>query len=123
MAMDHKHVVEEINAGFAENDLEKVLSFCTDDFEWTMVGNTRVKGKDAIRKWMASMNAEPPQFTIQQVVAEGDAVIACGDMTMKESRNAEPHDYSFCDCYRFRRYRVAELAAFVIQTDKKGAHI
>jgi uncharacterized protein (TIGR02246 family) len=122
VAVDRKAVVEQINAGFAENNLEKVLSFCTDDFTWTMVGDTTVRGKDAIRKWMASMNPEPPQFTIQQVVAEGDAVITRGDMTMSETRDATPHAYSFCDIYRFKGDQVAELTAFVIRTDRTKAH-
>jgi uncharacterized protein (TIGR02246 family) len=84
MAASRKAIVQQINEAFAENNLEQILSFCTDDFVWTMVGDTTVKGKEPIRKWMASMNPEPPQFTIQYVVAEGDFVITRGDMTMKE---------------------------------------
>ena len=121
MAADRKAIVEKINAGFAENNLERVLSFCTEDFVWTMVGDTTVKGKDAIRKWMASMNPEPPQFTIQQVVAEGDVVIARGDMMMKNSKEQNPHAYSFCDIYRFEGDRVADLTVFAIMTDKTKA--
>ena len=52
MAANRKEIVQRINEGFAENDLEKVLSFCTDDLTWTMVGDTTVRGKDPIRKWM-----------------------------------------------------------------------
>jgi len=122
MAADRKAIVEQINKGFAENNLEKVLSFCTDDFTWTMVGDTSVKGKDAIRKWMASMDPEPPQFTIQQVVAEGDVVITRGDMMMREPNDSMPHSYSFCDIYRFKGDRVIELTAFVIRTDRTKAH-
>ena len=122
MAADRKAIVEKINAGFAENNLERVLSFCTDDFIWTMVGDTTVKGKDAIRKWMASMDPEPPQFTIDQVVAEGDSVITRGDMMMKDTKEATAHSYSFCDIYRFEGDRVAELTAFVIRTDRTKAH-
>jgi ketosteroid isomerase-like protein len=47
MGGDRKAVIEQVNAAFAENNLEKVLSFCTDDFIWTMVGDSSVKGKDA----------------------------------------------------------------------------
>jgi uncharacterized protein len=121
MAADRKAIVEKINAGFAENNLERVLSFCTEDFIWTMVGDSTVKGKDAIRKWLASMDPEPPQFTIQQVVAEGDVVVTRGDMMMKTQHETEAHSYSFCDIYRFHGDRVAELTAFVIKTDKSNA--
>jgi len=122
MSADRKAIVEQINNGFAENNLEKVLSFCTEDFVWSMVGDTSVKGKDAIRKWMASMSPEPPQFTVQQVVAEGDTVMTRGDMMMQESKEDLPHSYAFCDIYRFKGDQVAELTAFVIRTDRSKAH-
>jgi ketosteroid isomerase-like protein len=115
---NRKAIVEQINQAFAENNLEKVLSFCTDDLTWTMVGDTTVRGKDAIRKWMASMNPQPPQFTIQQTVAEGDFVITRGDMMMQEKKNGPSIPYTFCDIYRFVGDKVAELTAFVIRTDK-----
>jgi predicted SnoaL-like aldol condensation-catalyzing enzyme len=116
MAANKKDIIQRINEAFAENNLEKVLSFCTDDLTWTMVGDTTVRGKDPIRKWMASMNPQPPQFTIQQTVAEGDFVIMRGDMTMQE-KNGPSIPYTFCDIYRFVGDKVAELTAFVIRTD------
>jgi len=122
MPADRKTIVENINAAFAENNLEKVLSFCTEDLIWTMVGDKTVKGKDAIRQWIASMNPEPPQLMIQQIIAEGDVVIARGDMIMKDSKNGIAHTYFFCDVYRFEGDQVAELIAFVIRTDKARAH-
>ena len=118
MAENRKRIIHGINEGFAENNLEKVLAFCTDDISWTMVGDTTVKGKDAIRKWMASMNPEPPQLTIQQTVGEGDFVIARGDMVMREKKSGSAIPYTFCDIYRFEGDKVAELTAFVIRTDK-----
>ena len=121
MAANRKDIVQRINEAFAENNLEKVLSFCTEDFTWTMVGDTTVTGKDSIRKWMASMNPQPPQFTIQQTVGEGDFVITRGDMVMPEKKNGPPIPYTFCDIYRFEGDQVAELTAFVIRTDKAGA--
>jgi ketosteroid isomerase-like protein len=118
MAANRKEIVQRINDGFAENNLERVLSFCTDDLTWTMVGETTVTGKDPIRKWMASMAPQPPRFTIQHIVAEGDLVITRGDMTMPERKDGPSIPYSFCDFYRFQGDKVAELTAFVIRTDK-----
>jgi uncharacterized protein len=118
MAANRKEIVHQINKGFAENNLEKVLSFCTDDLTWTMVGDTTVKGKDSIRKWMASMDPQPPRFTIQQTIAEGDSVVTRGDMVMQEKKDGPPIPYTFCDIYRFAGDKVAESTAFVIRTDR-----
>jgi len=118
MAANRKEIVQLINGAFAENNLEKVLSFCTDHFTWTMVGDATVRGKDSIRKWMASMNPQPPQFTIHQTIAEGDSVVTRGDMVMQEKPNGPSLPYTFCDIYRFAGDEVAELITFVIRTDK-----
>ena len=121
MAANRREIVQRINEGFAENNLEKVLSFCNDDLVWTMVGDTTVRGKDSIREWMASMDPQPPKITIQQTVAEGDSVVTRGDMSMQETKGGPAVPYTFCDIYRFAGDRVAELTAFVIRTDKPRA--
>ena len=121
MANNRKEIVQRINEGFAENNLEKVLSFCTDDLIWTMVGDTTVRGKDSIREWMASMAPQPPKITIRQTVADGDSVVSLGDMTMQEKKGGSPVPYTFCDVYRFAGDKVAQLTAFVIRTDKPRA--
>ena len=121
MAANRKEIVQRINEGFAENNLEKVLSFCNDDLIWTMVGDTTVRGKDSIREWMASMDPQPPKITIRQTVAEGDSVVVRGDMTMQQKKGGPSIPYTFCDVYRFAGDKVAELTAFVIRTDKPRA--
>ena len=118
MAVNRKDIVQRINDAFAENNLEKVLSFCTDDVIWTMVGDRTVTGKDPIRKWMASMDPQPPQLNIQQVIADGDLVAVRGDMVMQERKDGPGIPYTFCDIYRFAGDKVAELNAFVIRTDE-----
>lgn len=118
MSEKNKEIIEKVNAAFAEGSIEGFLSFCAEDVEWTMVGDKTVKGKDAIRKWMASMDSEPPKFTVDNVIAEGDFAAAHGDMTMKD-KDGKAASYSYCDIYRFRDEKIVELTAFVIKTEAK----
>jgi hypothetical protein len=67
---------------------------------------------------MASMDPQPPQFTIQQTIADGDSVVTRGDMVMQERKDSPSIPYTFCDTYRVSGDKVAELSAFVIRTDK-----
>ncbi len=116
MSAKNKEVVARVNAAFAANDTEGFLACCVDDVSWTMVGDETITGKDNIRKWMASMGpGAPPQFSVDYVIAEGDIAAAHGDMTMKDI-NGKPESYSYCDLYRFRGDKLAELRAFVIKT-------
>lgn len=116
MPASSKEIVEKVNSAFAKNDLEGFLSFCADDVEWTMVGDQTINGKDAIRHWMASMDFDPPEFTVDAVIAEGDFVAAHGNMTMKRE-DGKTMPYSYCDIYRFRDDKIVELRSFVIKTE------
>ena len=119
MSERNKEIIKKVNASFAEGNTDKFLTFCVDDVKWTMVGDRTVQGKDAIRKWLASMDSkEAPKFTVDHLIGEGDFVMAHGDMTMKD-QDGKLASYSYCDVYRFRGDKIAELNAFVIKTEPK----
>ena len=116
MSAANKEVVAKINKAFEAGDVEAFLAFCPDDFEWTMVGQTPLRGKEAIRAFMGSVPSNVPVFTVDALVAEGDIVTCVGDMTMKEDGRVVP--YSYCDVWRFRGGTPVTLKAFVIKTDQ-----
>jgi ketosteroid isomerase-like protein len=118
MSRKNKEIVAKVNAAFAEGSTEGFLSCCAEDVEWTMVGDKTVKGKAAIRKWLAEMGSEPPKFTVDNVIAEGDFVTAHGDMTMKD-KEGRLVPYAYCDIYRFRDNKIVALSSFVIKTEAK----
>lgn len=116
MADTNKQIVEKVNDGFAKNQPEVFLGFCKDDVKWNMVGDETRTGVDTIRQWMKSMgDMEPPKFSVANLVAEGDVVVANGDMTMK-TKEGTIDSYSFCDVYRFESGRIAELTSYVVKT-------
>ena len=116
MAAKNKEIVNTANAAFADNNVEGFLALCANYVEWTMVGDRTVKGKDAIREFMSSMPTQPPTFTVNDVIAEGDVVMAHGNMKMDENgQKAVP--YSYCDIYHFRGKQIDQLRTFVIKTN------
>lgn len=117
MSSKNKEIVEKVNAGFAENDPEVFLSNCAEDVVWTMIGEKTNNGKQAVRDWMKSMgDMEPPKFTVDNLIADGNLVVATGDMTMK-GKDGKPGSYAYCDIYRFAGDKIAELNSFVIKTE------
>jgi uncharacterized protein len=114
MSGTHKAIVEAVNEAMRQMDVEGFLAYCADDFVWTIVGDAPLRGKDAIRTMMAQEPPEPPAFTVRSMVAEGDVVVAQGDMTMKEGGADVP--YAFCDVWRFRGDMLVALDAYVVKT-------
>jgi len=118
MSDKNKAILEEANAAIAQGNYEGFLSFCADDMEWTFVGDKTLKGKEAVRQWMAITYIEPPKFRVANLIAEGDFVTALGDITMKDEDGKATH-YSYCDIWRFRGDKMVELRAFVIPAEVK----
>lgn len=115
MSEGNKAVLREANAAIDRGDTEAFLSYCTDDLEWIAVGDMKLSGKDAVRKWMATAYSEPPKYTVAEMIAEGDSLVAIGDIMAKdEDGKTVPHKY--CDVWRFRGGKMAKLQAFVIKS-------
>lgn len=116
MAENNKIILEKANAAIIEGDNEGFLSFCSDDTEWTFVGDKTLKGKEAVRQWMAANYVEPPKFMVEHLIAEGDFVTALGKISMKDE-DGKTAQYSYCDVWRFHEGKMVELKAFVIRTE------
>jgi ketosteroid isomerase-like protein len=111
----HKRIVEQANEAFVRNDIEAFFSLCTEDLEWTIVGDRTVTGKAAIREWMTSMDPGAPKISVDQIIAEGDVAAATGGLWMKDKDGREAQ-FAWCDLYRFQGDRIAGLKAFIIKT-------
>ena len=115
MSEQNKATLQQANAAISAGNAEGFLSFCVDDIVWTTVGDETLEGKEAVRRWMAATYVEPPKFTVARLIAEGDFLTALGDITVKDKDGKATH-YSYCDVWRFRGGKLAELQAFVIET-------
>lgn len=111
----NKTVLQRANAAVAAGDNEGFLSFCADDIVWSTVGGDTLRGKEAVRAWMAKEYVEPPRFTVHNLIAEGAFVVALGDITSKDG-NGNPVPNAYCDVWRFRDGKMVELKAYVIET-------
>jgi len=110
----HKAILEQANAASRHGDIEGFLKHCTDDTEWTFVGERVLRGKAAVREWMREAYKSPPQFTVHRMVAEGDFLTAIGDITLKGDDGREL-GHAYCDVWRFRDGLLAQLHAFVVE--------
>ncbi len=115
MTESNKAILEKANAAIVAGDNEGFLALCTDDIVWTAVGESRLQGKQAVREWMKTAYAEPPEFTVKQMVAEGDFVVALGDIVATDA-NGRPQQNAYSAVWRFRDGKMVELKAFVVAT-------
>lgn len=118
MSENNKAILKQANAAVVKGDYEEFLSHCTEDVEWTFVGEQTLKGKEAVRRYMNSTYIEPPRFVVTQLIAEGDFVTAIGDIDIRDETGKTTHS-AYCDVWRIRDGKLAELRAFVVEITRE----
>jgi len=116
MAESNKEILVKANAAISEGDYEGFLSHCTDNTEWTFIGDKTLQGKEAVRQWMATNYVEPPKFMVENLIAGEDYVTAIGKISLKD-KDGKTAQYSYCDVWRFQNGKMAGLKAFVIKNE------
>jgi uncharacterized protein (TIGR02246 family) len=119
MSETNKAVLQQANAAVRAGDHEGFLSHCTDDMAWTFVGECTLNGKDAVRQYMNATYLAPPRVTVAQLIAEGDFVVAIGDIAIVDAAGRVARS-AYCDVWRLREGKLAELRAFVVELDAEG---
>lgn len=110
----HKQTLEKANEAISNGDFEGFLRHCTEDTVWNFIGDRTLRGKDAVRQWMAEAYKEPPVFRVHQMIAEGQFLAAIGVITLKGSDGQEA-EHAYCDVWRFEGGLMAELNAYVVE--------
>jgi ketosteroid isomerase-like protein len=119
MSEKNKAVLQQANAAVTRGDYEGFLSHCTDDVRWTFVGDRILAGKEAVRQYMKATYIEPPTFTVAHLIAEDDFVTAIGDISLQDEAGKVSH-FAYCDVWRIRGGKLAELRAYVIEVRGDG---
>ena len=114
MSANYKAVLLQANAAISKLNFEGFLKFCTEDVKWGMVGNQTIEGKEAVRGWMKETYGEAPEFDVSSLIAEGDLLAAIGEISIKD-KDGNVRRSSYCDVWRFRDGKLAELKAYVVE--------
>jgi uncharacterized protein len=117
MSEKNKETIRKANALLAEGKNDEFALICAEDVKWTLLADTPkiLNGREEIRAFMTPKEGQPlelPDFTTDILIAEGDNVVCCGDMSMK-GEDGKMGQYRFCDIYTFKDGKIAEFLTHV----------
>ena len=112
--MKNATILHQANEFVKKGDYESFLVYCTQDTKWVFVGERILEGRDKVRGYMKELYLEPPVFTVEKTIEEGNYVTVTGEITLKAANGTYNH-YDYCDVWRFENGKIAELKAFVIE--------
>lgn len=114
-----RQILEAANAAMASGNPEGFLAYCTDDIRWEMVGDTLLTGKAEVLAWAERTYAlAPPQFSADLWIVEDDWLAVHGEITVQDAERGPVHS-RYCDLWRIRDGKLAELRAFAIDVGRR----
>jgi len=116
MTETNKKILQKANDAVSIGNYEDFFKYCTEDTKWTFIGDQILDGKDQVREWMLNEYIEPPINDVKNIVAENEYLTVMGYLTVK-TKSGESNKYSYCDVWKFRNGKMAELLAFVVESD------
>lgn len=111
--MTHTTILHKANEFVKNGDYESFLAYCTPNTKWVFVGERILNGKGEVRAYMKEFYCEPPVFSVEKAIEEGNFVMVTGEIRLKNKDGKYEH-FDYCDIWRFEEGKIAELKAFVI---------
>jgi len=92
----------------------------TDDFEWDMVGEQTVKGKEQVRQMFAKMDgSEMISCTKDLKLLDGNKGACHGIVKMKNA-NGDVSEMYYCDLYVFEDGLLQKMVTFSVKQGVAG---
>lgn len=113
MSAQLKEILLKGNEAISAGNNEAFLELCTEDTVWEFIGDRVLRGKQAVRDYMKENYVEPPRFHVTDLVAEGNKLVAMGEISLKDS-SGQWVDYAYCDVWHFEGDKFAALKAYVV---------
>ena len=106
--------VEDLEVAFAQRDTGFLLDRVADDIHWNIVGETSIRGKDALEQAIESIpqDCEVTEITINHVVTHGKVGVVNGIIKRNNGRTCE-----FCSVYEFSNTKgtnVRDITSYII---------
>ncbi|MPR35817.1 nuclear transport factor 2 family protein [Salmonirosea aquatica] len=117
MTENNKAILKKANDAVTTGNYEEFLNYCTDDTKWTFIGDQVLNGKEEVRNWMLNEYIEPPKNVVKNLIAENEYLTALGVITVL-NKNGKTDTFSYCDVWKIRDGKLAELVAFVVESDE-----
>jgi uncharacterized protein len=116
----NKALVRTAFEAMGRSDIKPLVELMADDFAWIIEGQTRFSrrfdGKTAVRdellKPLFDAFATPYQFTIDEIIAEGERVVVLGRGAVR-TKSGKDYNNSYCFVLRLSEGRLVELREYL----------
>jgi uncharacterized protein len=115
--MTNKEVAQALYDYFGQGNVPAILDLVTDDIKWTCPGPTDIlpyaqvyNGKKGVEEFFRLIYANKDflKFEVQELIGEGDKVVALGHWNAKSKKTDNPYSGDWAMVFYFRDGKLCE---------------
>jgi ketosteroid isomerase-like protein len=114
----NREVIVEFNIAFDKANSEDIAKYVSDDFEWHLLGDSVVKGKENLLKFFA----EHPDMKIitvskDYIIVDGDTASVAGEVECTDG-SGQIYDMYYCDVYELADGLITKMISYTVNKKK-----
>ncbi|WP_316804112.1 nuclear transport factor 2 family protein [Pedobacter nototheniae] len=116
--MDNREIVIKFNTAFDKDTKEDIAKYVSEDFEWHMLGDSIIKGKENLLKFFA----EHPDMKILSVskdyiLVDGDKASVAGEVKCTD-KTGQVYDMFYADIYELADGLITKMISYTVNKKK-----
>jgi ketosteroid isomerase-like protein len=120
MIMENRALIMELVEAFDKSESEKILSYLSDDFQWHMLGDFFISGKENMSKFLQD-HADMGILSCSKdrILVDGDRVAVEGEVQCS-GKDEVIYDMYYCDIYELERGKVNKMISYTVNKKKSN---
>lgn len=119
---NNKEIIIAFNIAFDKGNSEEIAEFVTEDFEWHLLGDSVIKGKENLLQFFADHpDMKVITVTKDHIIVEGDTASVAGEVKCTD-KTGQIYDMYYCDVYELTGGLIKKMISYTVN-GKKTAQI
>lgn len=115
----NREIIFEFNAAFDDGRNGDIAKLISDDFEWHMLGDSIIKGKENLLKFFAeNPDMKVLMVTKDYIIVDEDSASVAGEVKCTD-KTGQIYDMYYCDVYKLASGLITKMISYTVNK-KKG---
>lgn len=114
----NKEIIIAFNMAFDQGKSEDIAPLIAEDFEWHLLGDSVIKGKNNLLQFFADHpDMKIITVTKEHILADGDTAFVSGEVQCTD-KSGQIYDLYYCDVYELADGLITKMISYTVNKKK-----
>jgi len=114
----NREIIIAFNTAFDNSNSDDIAKFIADDFEWHLLGDSVIKGKENVLQFFADHpDMRVITVTKDHIIVDGDSASVAGEVKCTD-KTGQIYDMYYCDVYELANGLITKMISYTVNKKK-----